>query len=80
MLNCILFEKFYLHYAQCDFDSIMLHCTKLFIRQSINREQIFDVTFENPSIEKSCVRHCLIVSFDHHKVGLAQWVGPLIRP
>ena len=48
MLNCFLFEKFYLHYAQCDFDSITLHSTKLFIRQSINREQIFDVTFETP--------------------------------
>ena len=47
MLNCFLFEKFYLHYALCDFDSILLHCTKLFICQSINREQIFDVTFEN---------------------------------
>ena len=23
MLNCFLFEKFYLHYAQCDFDSIL---------------------------------------------------------
>ena len=47
MLNCFLFEKFYLHYALCDFDSILLHCTKLFIRQNIDREQIFDVTFEN---------------------------------
>ena len=56
MLNFLL-EKFYLLYAQCDFDSIMLHCTKLFIRQSINREQIFDVTFETPLIVKSCVRH-----------------------
>ena len=51
MFNCFLFEKFYLHYAQCDFDSIMLHCTKLFIRQSINREQIFDVTFEPPPLK-----------------------------
>ena len=48
MLNCFLFEKFYLHYALCDFDSILLHCTKLFIRQSIDREQIFDVTFWPP--------------------------------
>ena len=48
MLNCFLFEKFYLHYAQCDFDFILLHCTKLFIRISIDREQIFDVTFEPP--------------------------------
>ena len=46
MLNCFLFEKFYLHYALCDFDSILLHYAKLFIRQSIDREQIFDVTFE----------------------------------
>ena len=46
MLNCIWFEKIYLHYALWDFDSIFLHCTKLFIRQSIDREQIFDVTFE----------------------------------
>ena len=48
MLNCFLVEKFYLHYAVCDFDSILLHCTKLFIRQSIDCEKIFDVTFENP--------------------------------
>ena len=50
MLNCFLFEKFYryLHYALCDFDSILLHCTKLLIRQSIDCEQIYDVTFENP--------------------------------
>ena len=58
MLNCFLFEKFYLHYALCDLDFILLHCTKLFIRQSIDREQIFDVTFENPPTEKSRVRHC----------------------
>ena len=37
MLDCFLFEKFYLHYALCDFDSILLHWTKLFIRQSIIR-------------------------------------------
>ena len=49
MLNCFLYEKFYLHYALCDFDSILLHCTKLFIRQSIDRKQIFDVTFWTPS-------------------------------
>ena len=48
MLNCFLFEKFYLHYALCDFDSILLQCTKLFIRQSIDREQIFDVPFQPP--------------------------------
>ena len=48
MLNCFLFEKFYLHYALCDFDSILLHYAKLFIRQSIDREKIFDVTFQNP--------------------------------
>ena len=48
MLNCFLFEKFYLHYPLCDFDSILLHCTKLFIRRSLDREQIFDVTFETP--------------------------------
>ena len=47
MLNCFVFEKFYLHYALCDFDSILWHCTKLFICQSIDREQIFNVTFEN---------------------------------
>ena len=51
MLNCLLFEKFDLHYALCHFDSILLHYVKLFIRQSIDREQIFDVTFENPPIE-----------------------------
>ena len=48
MLNCFLVEKFYLHYAVYDFDSILLHCTKLFIRQSIDREKNFDVTFETP--------------------------------
>ena len=62
MLNCFLVEKFYLHYAVCDFDSILLHCIKLFIRQSIDREQILDVTFEIPPIEKSCVRHCFELS------------------
>ena len=51
MLNCFLFEKFYLHYAQCDFDSILLHCIKLFIRQSIDREQTFDVTVETPPLK-----------------------------
>ena len=63
MLNCFLVEKFYLHYAVFDFDSILLHCTKLFIGQSIDREKNFDVTFEPPPppppIEKSCVRHCV---------------------
>ena len=44
MLNCLLFEKFDLHYALCH----LLHYARLFIRQSIDREQIFDVTFENP--------------------------------
>ena len=47
MLICFLVEKFYLHYALCDFDSILSRFTELFIRQSIDREQIFDVTFEN---------------------------------
>ena len=51
MLNCFLFKKFYLHYALCDFDSILLRCTKLFIRHSIDREQIFDVTFEPPPMK-----------------------------
>ena len=51
MLNCFLVEKFYLHYAVCDFDSILLHCTKLFICQSTDREQIFDVTFETPPLK-----------------------------
>ena len=61
MLNCLLFEKFDLHYALCHFDSILLHYAKLFIRQSIDREKIFDVTFEDPPpIEKSCVRHWLL--------------------
>ena len=55
-----MFEKFYLHYALCGFDSILLHYAKLFIRQSIDRKQIFDATFENPPIEKSCGRHCSI--------------------
>ena len=51
MLNCFWVEKFYLHYALCDFDSILLHCTKLFISQSIDREKNFDVTFETPSLK-----------------------------
>ena len=59
ILDCFLVEKFYLLYALCDFDFILLHCTKLFIRQSIDREQIFNVTCENPSNEKSCVRLCV---------------------
>ena len=50
-LNCFLFEKFYLHYELCDFNSILLHCTKLFIRQSIDRKQIFDVVFRNPPLK-----------------------------
>ena len=48
MLNCFLFEEFCLQYALCDFDFILLHYAKLFIHQSIDREQIFDVTFETP--------------------------------
>ena len=48
MLNCLLFEKFDLHYALRHFDSILLLYAKLFIRQSIDREQIFDLTFETP--------------------------------
>ena len=32
-----------MHYALGDFDSIWLHCIKLFIRQSIDRDQIFDM-------------------------------------
>ena len=51
ILNCFLVEKFYLHYAVCDFDSILLHCTKLFIRQSIDSEKIFGVTFETPPLK-----------------------------
>ena len=58
ILDCFLFEKFYLLYARCNFDSILLHCTQLFICQSIDPEQNFDVTFQTPHpIEKSCVRH-----------------------
>ena len=48
MLDSFLVQKFYLQYALCDFDSILLHYAKLFIRQSIDREQIFDVIFEPP--------------------------------
>ena len=62
MLNCFLFDKFYLHYALCDLGSIYWHCTKLFICQSIDRKQIMDVIFDPPPpIEKSCIRHCSIV-------------------
>ena len=59
-------KKFYLHYALCDCDFILLHYAKLFIRQSIDREQIFDVTFENPPIKKSCVRLCQHVHYTNH--------------
>ena len=48
MLNCFLVEKFYLHYALFDFDSILLHCTKLFICQSIEREKNFWRHFWTP--------------------------------
>ena len=48
MINCFLVKKFYLHYTLCDFDSILLHYTTLFICQSVDRKQIVDVTFENP--------------------------------
>ena len=51
MLDCFLFEKFSLHYARCNFDSILLHCTQLFIRQSIDPEQNFDVTFQTPPLK-----------------------------
>ena len=51
VLSCFLFEKCYLHYALCDFDSIVLHYTELFIRQSVDREQIFDVTFQTPPLK-----------------------------
>ena len=47
MLNCFVFEKFYLHYLLCDFDTILQHFTKLFLCQSIDCEQIFGVTFKN---------------------------------
>ena len=82
MLNCFLFEKFYLHYALCDYDSNLLHCTKLFIRQSIDREQIFDVTFQPPPPLKNpayatgfCgvafqMRHVLIQGRREPNVGL----------
>ena len=75
MLNCFLFEKFYLHYALCDFDSILLHYAKLFIRQSIDREKIFDVTFQNPPIEKSCVRHWVSLLFLVCFLALITFVG-----
>ena len=51
MLNCFLVEKFYLHFALSDFNSILLHCTKSFIHQSIDCKQIFDVTFQNPPLK-----------------------------
>ena len=57
ILHCFVFKNFYLHLALCDFDSILWHCTKLFICQSTDREQIVDVTFETTPIEKSCKRH-----------------------
>ena len=47
----------------CDFDSILWHCTKLFMRQRIDCEQIFDVTFENPPLKNPAyatgLRHVL---------------------
>ena len=51
MLDCFLFEKFYLHYVLCDFDFILRHCTKLFICRSIDCVQIFDVTFDPPPLK-----------------------------
>ena len=57
MINCFLVEKFYLHYALCDFDSILLHCTKLFIYQSIDRKKFLTSLLKPPPNEKSCVRH-----------------------
>ena len=63
MLNCFLVEKLYLHYALCGFDSILLHCTKLFIRQSIHCEKIFDVTFEIPHCK--ILRTPLLVTIYH---------------
>ena len=48
MLDCFFFEKFCLHNALGDFESISWDCTKLSICQSIDCEQIFDVTFEPP--------------------------------
>ena len=48
MLNCFWFEKFHLHFALCDFDIILWQGTKLFICQSTDREQIFDVIFDPP--------------------------------
>ena len=64
MLNCLLFEKFDLHYARCHFDSILLHYAKLFICQSIDREKVFDVTFENPPHWK-ILRTPLILSYSY---------------
>ena len=61
MLNCFFFEKFYLHYALCDFDSILWHCTKLLIRQSIDRGQILmsflksPLPLKNPACAPDCV-------------------------
>ena len=60
MPNCFLLEKFHLHYALSDFDSILLHCTKLFIRQSIDREKNFDVTFETPPLKNHAYTPLLV--------------------
>ena len=54
MLNYFLCKKFSLHYALWEFDSISWYCTKLFIFQSIDCEQIFDATFDPP-------HHCKIL-------------------
>ena len=51
MFNCFLFEKFYLHHALGNFDSILWLYTTLFIHQSIDRQQMFDVTFEISSLK-----------------------------
>ena len=63
MINCFLVKKFYLHYALCDFDSILLHYTKLFIRQSVDRKKIFDVTFENPLLQNPSYASVSIAPF-----------------
>ena len=67
MLNCFLFEKIYLHYALWDFDSILLHCTKLFIRQSIDREQILMSLLKTPPLKNPAY-----ATEDHHAMAFPQ--------
>ena len=67
MLNCFLIEKFYLHYALCDFDSILWHCTKLFMRQRVDFEKKFWCHFWTPPLKNPAYA---TDGFEHQKTWL----------